>query len=363
VSSESYLKIALELAKKGLGNTSPNPLVGSVIVKNGRIIGAGFHEKYGKPHAEVNAIKSSKERLKGSTMYVNLEPCSHYGKTPPCADAIINHNIKKVVISSLDPNPLVKGNGVKKLREAGVEVEVGVLEEEARELNKFYFKHVKEKMPYLTLKAAQTLDGKIADIEGYSKWISSVESRRYVHELRSIYDAIIVGKNTVLRDNPSLNVRLVEGRNPKRILIDEKLEIPDTANAFKGSTKYPTFIITSEKNKNQAQKLENFQKQGIEIIFTGEDEKGYLNLESALKEISKFHISSILVEGGGKVFSYLVNKNLFDEISIFLSPKVLGNGISTFNGFERGSLKDALKLELVNTKLIGKDALLEFRKK
>lgn len=363
MSSESYLKIALELARKGLGNTSPNPLVGSVIVKNGKIIGAGFHGKYGKPHAEVNAIKSSKVKLNGSTMYVNLEPCSHYGKTPPCADAIINHNFKKVVISSLDPNPMVRGSGVKKLREAGVEVEVGVLEEEARELNKFYFKYIREKIPYLTLKAAQTLDGKIADAEGYSKWISSVESRRYVHELRGIYDAVLVGKNTVLKDNPSLNVRLVEGRNPKRILIDEKLEIPGTANVFKGSTKYPTFIVTSEKNKSQKEKLENFQKQGVEIIFTSKEENGYLNLEPALKQLGKFHISSILVEGGGRVFSYLVNKNLFDEISLFLSPKVLGKGISTFNGFEREPLKDALKLELVNTRLIGKDALIEFRKK
>ena len=216
MTDESYIKLAIEIAKKGRGNVSPNPLVGCIIVKDERIIGAGYHEKYGENHAEINAINSAKESIEGSTLFVNLEPCSHQGLTPPCVDKIIENKIKRVVIGTLDMNPLVCGNGIKKLKAAGIDVKAGILENECTALNKFFFKHITKKIPYVTLKIAQTLDGKIADRKGDSKWISSLLSRRYVHELRSKYDAVLIGLGTVLKDNPSLTVRLTEGRNPRK---------------------------------------------------------------------------------------------------------------------------------------------------
>ncbi|MBZ0199731.1 MAG: bifunctional diaminohydroxyphosphoribosylaminopyrimidine deaminase/5-amino-6-(5-phosphoribosylamino)uracil reductase RibD, partial [Ignavibacteriaceae bacterium] len=216
MTDESYIKLAIEIAKKGNGNVSPNPLVGCVIVKDDRIIGAGFHERFGESHAEVNAIENSKEDVKGSTLYVNLEPCSHIGKTAPCVDRIIEKKIKRVEIGTLDMNPLVSGKGIKKLMSKGIDIKVGVLEKECIALNKFFFKFISQKLPYVTLKAAQTIDGKIADFSGDSKWISCSSSRRYVHEMRSKYDAVFVGMGTVKKDDPSLTVRLAEGRNPKR---------------------------------------------------------------------------------------------------------------------------------------------------
>ncbi|MEO8400117.1 MAG: bifunctional diaminohydroxyphosphoribosylaminopyrimidine deaminase/5-amino-6-(5-phosphoribosylamino)uracil reductase RibD, partial [Ignavibacteriaceae bacterium] len=246
MTDESYIKLAIEIAKKGMGNVSPNPLVGCVIIKNDRIIGAGYHQKFGESHAEINAINNSKENLEGSTLYINLEPCSHYGKTPPCVDKILEAKIKKVVIGTLDMNPLVSGNGVKKLKSVGIDVKVGVLENECINLNKFFFKFITKKTPYVTLKAAQTLDGKIADKSGESKWISSLSSRRFVHEFRSKYDAVLVGTKTIIKDNPSLTVRLIEGRNPKRIIIDTDLSLKNSLKIFKDNKDKNLLVITSK---------------------------------------------------------------------------------------------------------------------
>ncbi|MCJ7552329.1 MAG: bifunctional diaminohydroxyphosphoribosylaminopyrimidine deaminase/5-amino-6-(5-phosphoribosylamino)uracil reductase RibD, partial [Ignavibacteriaceae bacterium] len=232
MADESYIQLTLEIAKRGIGKVSPNPLVGCVITKNDKIIGAGFHTKYGDDHAEISAINSSRENLEGSTFYVNLEPCSHYGQTPPCVDRIIQEKIKRVVIGTLDVNPLVSGKGVRKLKDAGIEVKVGVLEKECEDLNKFFFKFINKKLPFVTLKAAITLDGKIADINSHSEWISSPESRRYVHSLRNKYDAVLIGLNTAMIDDPQLTVRHVEGRNPWRIILDSKLELPTDLKIF-----------------------------------------------------------------------------------------------------------------------------------
>ena len=235
MADESYIQLAIEIAKKGTGSVSPNPLVGCVIIKDNKIIGAGYHQKFGEEHAEINAINSSAESVEGSTLYVNLEPCSHHGKTPPCVDRIIKEKIKRVVIGTLDVNPLVSGNGVKALKKAGVDVKVGVLENECIELNKFFFKYITSKLPYVTLKAAQTLDGMIADKNKNSEWISSKESRKYVHWLRARYDAVLIGSDTAKIDNPKLTVRMVEGRNPYRVVLDSKLSLKTDLYLFKNN--------------------------------------------------------------------------------------------------------------------------------
>ncbi len=256
MTDEKMMLRCIQLAKKGAGYVSPNPLVGCVITKNNKIIAEGWHKKYGFAHAEVNAINSALRKgidLKNSVLYVNLEPCSHYSKTPPCVNKIIENKIKKVVIGVKDPYRLVAGRGIKKLKENNIEVIAGVLENECIDLNKFFFKHVKNELPYITVKAAQTLDGKIADEKYKSKWISSAESRKLVHKLRSEYDAVLVGANTVKYDNPKLTVRHVKGRNPYRIVLDRNLKSDLSKNIFTDNCKDKTIVVTSHKgNKKKA---------------------------------------------------------------------------------------------------------------
>ena len=362
MTDESYIQLALEIAKKGRGSVSPNPLVGCIITKNDRILSAGFHEKFGENHAEINAINNAKEDLEGATLYVNLEPCSHHGKTPPCVDKIIESNIKRVVIGTLDMNPIVSGEGIKILKAAGIDVKVGVLEYDCARLNKFFFKYITKKIPFVTLKAAQTLDGKIADKSGDSKWITSVQSRRFVHNLRSEYDAVLVGAGTVRQDNPGLTVRLTEGRNPKRIIIDTNLRLNTKLKLFTANQDKNLIILTSKNSsckKNKIKKLENL---GAEIIFIKENSQGELNFKSALKELGKRNISSILVEGGSKVFSTFIRENLFDDIKLFVSPKMLGGGLPVFNKIGINSIKKAQKLKIDSVEKIGDDVFIELVK-
>jgi len=359
LSDESYIQLSIEIAKKGMGNVSPNPLVGCVIVKNNKIIGAGYHELFGKNHAEINAINSVIENIEGSTMYVNLEPCSHYGKTPPCVNRIIESKVKKVVIGTRDMNPLVSGNGIKSLKKAGIEVKVGVLEKECIELNKFFFKFITKKAPYVTLKIAQTLDGRIADQNGDSKWITSIDSRRYVHILRSKYDAVLIGSNTVLKDNPNLTVRLVEGRNPKRIIADTKLSLKLDHKIFNSNTDKRLIILTSEKSTSRERKIKRLQSMGVKILFIKENEDGLIDLRSALKELGKHKISSLLVEGGGKMFTSLIKENLFDNILLFIAPKILGSGLSAIENIGNRTIKQALKVEIKRVERNGDDLLVE----
>jgi diaminohydroxyphosphoribosylaminopyrimidine deaminase/5-amino-6-(5-phosphoribosylamino)uracil reductase len=362
MTDESYIQLAIEIAKKGEGNVSPNPLVGCVIVKNNKIIGAGYHKKFGEDHAEINALNSATESLEGSTLFVNLEPCSHHGKTPPCVDRIILEKIKKVVIGTLDINPLVSGSGVKALKKAGVEVRVGVLENECLELNKFFFKYISKKLPYVTLKAAQTLDGKIADINYNSEWITGEQSRKYVHTLRSKYDAILIGSNTSKKDDPNLTVRMVEGRNPYRIVLDSKLKLPLNLNLIKKNNDQKTILVTLAENRTKKNKVKRFEQLGIRIIFIKQDDKGRINLKSALKEVRKIGITSVLVEGGAKIYSAFVNQNLFDDIMLFISPKILGSGIQTFGEISNNNLKDALKLKIKKSEMLDEDILLHLTK-
>jgi diaminohydroxyphosphoribosylaminopyrimidine deaminase/5-amino-6-(5-phosphoribosylamino)uracil reductase len=362
LSDESYIQLALEIAKKGMGKVSPNPLVGAVIIKNDRIIGAGFHEKYGENHAEINAINSARENLEGSTLYINLEPCAHFGKTPPCVDEIIKNKIKRVVIGTLDVNPITSGKGVKKLKSAGIEVKVGVLEKECIKLNKAFFKYITKKIPYISIKAAQTLDGKIADLNGASRWISSTQSRKYVHNLRSKYDAVLVGSGTIKKDNPALTVRLVEGRNPKRVILDTSLTLKTSYRIFSRNTDKNLIIVTSKNSRSKPRKINILKKLGVQLVFARENEEGQLDLKSVLEELAKIEITSVLIEGGSELITSLIMQKLFDDILIFVSPRLLGEGKPVTGNLGIRSIHKALQLNIENYEKIGDDLFIELRK-
>jgi len=359
VTDESYIKLTLEIAKKGIGSVSPNPLVGAVLVKDGKIIGAGYHQKYGEAHAEINAIKSASESVEGATLFVNLEPCSHFGKTPPCVDALLESKIDKVVIGTLDMNPLVCGSGIQKLKENGIEVKVGILENECIELNKFFFKNVTKKTPYVTLKAAITIDGKIADGSYQSKWISSIASRKQVHKLRAEYDSVLIGANTVNKDDPQLSVRLVEGRNPKRIILDPQLKSCIERKIFHSEKN--VLLITSVEKKDTV-KVKTLKNLGVNFLFVKTDEMKQFHLKTVLKKMSDQNIASILVEGGAKVYNAFIKENLFDEMQIFIAPKLLGNGIQFLSDFGIKEMSKARKLIIHSFEKYDEDLLLNLRK-
>ena len=356
--SSKYIQRCIELAAKGKGHVSPNPLVGCVIVKNGKVIAEGYHKQFGSHHAEVNAINAAMAKrinLKGAALYVNLEPCVHYGKTPPCVDKIIEHKIREVVIGSKDPNPLVAGKGINKLKKNKIKVIYGVLESECFELNKFYFKQMKKGFPYITLKAAQTIDGKIAELSGDSKWISSPESRKNVHRLRSQYDAVLVGRNTVETDNPELTVRLVKGRNPYRIVIDKGLVLNLNNKLFSDKFAEKTIIITSTEPGEFLTRY--FEQKKIRVV-KAKSANGIIDLKDAMKKLAKLKISSVLVEGGAFTFTEFVKQKMVDEILLFTSPKILGKGLSTF---KTDSPIDLPKFKSLSSKISGKDLLIDIK--
>lgn len=316
MSDEFFMSRALELAEAGLGNVSPNPMVGCVIVCDDRIIGEGYHERYGSAHAEVNAINSVEDQslLSKSTLYVNLEPCAHYGKTPPCADLIVKHQLSKVVISNEDPNPLVSGKGIERLKNSGIEVKTGVLKNTGKELNKRFFTSQLKMRPYLILKWAETKDGFIARENFDSKWISNPNSRQLVHKWRSEEDAIMVGTNTARHDNPLLTVRDWEGRNPVRVVIDKRLALDPKLNLFDGTVK--TFCFTEIENQGEG-------TPSVEYIYLPELTNGLM-----LNELSKRGIQSMIIEGGSKLLQTFIDLNLWDEARVFVGEKTFGSGIS-----------------------------------
>ena len=349
-----YIKRCLELAEKGKGYVSPNPLVGAVLVKNNKIIGEGFHKKYGEAHAEVEAIKNAKVNVKGATLYCNLEPCCHQKKqTPPCVPLIINAKIKKVVISNRDPNPLVNGKGIKLLTNAGIEVVTGICKNEGEELNKFYFKYAFTGVPYITLKVAQSIDGKISGIKK-QVWMTGKEAGKYVHRMRANYDAILVGANTIKVDNPKLNVRNVKGRNPIRIILDGSLSINLNSNVLNTDDNYKTWIVTSKKADKK--KVNELLEHGIKIIQLLSNSNMQIELKKILKHIGKQKISSLLVEGGRNILSQFTSKNLFDEITVLYSPILLGKGIDGISSERR------MHLKIVETERLGKDLRITYRK-
>lgn len=355
-----FMKRALELAENGIGYTNPNPLVGAVIVKDGQIIGEGYHALYGSSHAEVNAFKNAKEDVKGATLYVTLEPCSHYGNTPPCANTIVEKGIKKVIIGLKDPNPLVAGRGIKILQDNGIEVVTGVLEEEGKKLNEIFLKYITTQLPFCIMKTAMTLDGKIAAYTGDSKWVTSELSRQYVHKLRHRAAGIMVGIGTVLADDPKLNTRLryEEGSDPIRIIVDSNARIPLKAKVLNINSKAKTIIAATEKADKE--KLKALEEKGAEIIVTPL-KKNRVDLSYLMKSLGVRKIDSILLEGGSSLNYAALEAGIVDKVNIFIAPKIIGGeGAKTPVGGEGIALmKDAIKLRYIDIQHFGEDIMIE----
>lgn len=355
---EKYMKRALELAAQATGRTSPNPLVGAVVVKDEVVVGEGYHHKAGMPHAEVHALTQAGESAQGATLYVTLEPCDHQGLTPPCTRAVIAAGIKRCVVAMEDPNPLVNGRGLTTLAEAGIEIETGLLQHEAEKQNEVFLKYIISGLPFVVLKTAMTLDGKIASQSGDSRWITSEAARQRVHEMRDQADAIMVGIGTVLADDPRLNTRLADrqGRDPVRLIIDGRLDLPLHSQIVASSIKQQTLVFAAASaDPNRARQLERL---GLEVI-TVDGAADDLNLEQVLQTAAHRKLCSVLVEGGGGINASLLKYGLVDKICWFIAPKIIGgsNAPSPVEGGGLGTMAEALQIEDMQISHIGPDIL------
>ncbi|KON67116.1 5-amino-6-(5-phosphoribosylamino)uracil reductase [Peribacillus butanolivorans] len=350
-----YMKLALDLAASAKGKTNPNPVVGAVIVKDGVIAGTGIHRKAGEPHAEVHAFKMAGDYAKNATLYVTLEPCSHYGKTPPCANLVKESGVRRVVVATQDPNPEVAGRGISILRDAGIEVEVGVLEKEAQRLNERFIHNMITNRPFVISKYAMTLDGKLATHTGHSKWITGEESRHSVHLLRDEVDAILIGIGTVLADNPSLTTRLPEGggKNPIRIILDSELRVPLDANVVQVSDA-KTVIVTQE--NASVDKIAALSEKGIEFIIVPRTDAG-LDLRILMEELYKKGITDVLLEGGSEVNASFLRAGLIDKYLIYVAPKLLGgrNSLTPFSGINVDTMDEAMDVSISSVDMSGED--------
>ena len=366
--NEKYMRMAIELAKKGAGAVNPNPMVGAVVVKNGKVIGEGYHKFFGGPHAEVYALEDAGKEAEGAAIYVTLEPCSHYGKTPPCAKKIIDMGIKKCFIGSSDPNPKVAGKGVAMLKEAGIEVVENVLKEECDEINQVFFKYIKTRIPYLFIKCGITLDGKIALSNGISKWITNSIAREKVQFYRNKFMGIMVGINTVLTDNPSLTARVENGVNPFRIIVDPCLKIDENCKVVKNNEDEKTVVITSQKNlfvedtentEIQIKQKKLCKENKVKFIFI-DGEK--FSFKKMLEEIGKTGIDSILLEGGETLISLAFEENVIDGGEIFIANKILGDSSAKpfISGFVREKMEEAVQLTNVRNNIYGENVGMEF---
>jgi diaminohydroxyphosphoribosylaminopyrimidine deaminase/5-amino-6-(5-phosphoribosylamino)uracil reductase len=352
-----YMNLALKLALKAKGKTGPNPMVGALVVKNNRIVGRGYHEKAGLPHAEIIALEQAGKSAKGATLYVTLEPCTHFGKTPPCVDRIIRSGIKEVIVGMLDPNPLNNGRGIQILKTHKIKVRLGLLEDKLKRLNEFFIKYITKKIPYVTVKVAQSLDGKIATKSGDSKWITSDKARVYAHGIRRDYDAIMVGVNTILRDNPKLDAWFSK-KQPIKIVVDSQLSIPQDANIFlKNSQVIIVTLLTRPGQETENRKI----LAGKAKILDVKEKAGQINLKDMLKRLAQLGISSVLVEGGGTLIGSLFDEGLVDKILFFISPKIIGGkeAISSVMGRGPARIDKAIKLRDIKLKHIGEDFLVE----
>lgn len=351
---QHYMQLALELAKAQKGQTSPNPLVGAVIVKDQQIVGLGAHLKAGEPHAEVHALRMAGEKAEGATIYVTLEPCSHYGRTPPCADQVIQAGIKRVVVAALDPNPLVAGGGIRKLEQAGVEVKVGVLAAEAEAVNEVFNHFILQKKPYVILKTATTLDGKIATVTGESQWITGEQSRADVHRLRHECDAILVGVNTVIKDNPRLTTRLgeQEGRHPIRVILDSKLRTPLESQILDISVA-PTWIFTTQSVTEEA--IQPYLERGVKVFQTSDPER--VSIKHVLELLATENVSSLLVEGGGEINAAFLEGHHVQKVIAYIAPKLIGGHLAPtpFRGEGFKSLAEAVQLTDISFEQLGDD--------
>ena len=361
-----WMKQAIELADRGRGYVAPNPLVGCIIVSSeGNVVGEGFHERYGQAHAEINAINSvrDKSELIDATMYVTLEPCSHTGKTPSCAKEILDLPLKRIVIGMQDPNPLVNGEGVAILKKSNrFKVETGCMEREVRRQNEAFVHYMRFQKPFVTLKIAQTVDGYVAAPDGNSKWISCEESRKKVHEWRSYYDAVMVGRNTAQIDNPNLTVRHVEGRQPRRIVIDGDLSLPANLNVFTDQHEQKTIVLTHNKEKYEQtadpmlQLLKSDYFRGETVLVSKKE--GHTDLNHAMELLGEMQITSILVEAGSQLASAMIKDNVVDKLHVFIVPKLLGGGTRSLLGVGRDRMEDILDLHDANWEQVGSDMLL-----
>lgn len=354
---EYYMRQALLLAQNSIGRTSPNPMVGAVIVKDGEVVGCGWHKRAGTPHAEIHALNQAGELAKGATMYVTLEPCCHHGRTGPCSDAIILAGLSRVVVAMTDPNPCVAGCGIARMRQAGITVDEGLLANEAARLNEVFIKWISTKMPFGVLKAAVTLDGKIATSAGNSKWITGSQARKRGHKLRNMYDAILVGIGTVLADNPQLTTRLPNGgKNPIRIIVDSMARTPITSNVVTDRQARTIIAVAPDAPTDQVNALKSC---GVEILTIPRDEYG-LNMRELFKTLGSQNITSVLIEGGASINASVLNAKLIDKVHWFIAPKIIGGTCApgAVGGQGIADLADAQFIEDIKTEFVGEDILI-----
>ncbi len=357
---QHYMQMALELAARAMGRTSPNPMVGAVVVKDGRVVGRGYHARAGTPHAEVHALREAGELAGGATLYVTLEPCCHHGRTGPCTEAIIKARVNRVVVAMTDPNPLVAGKGMQKLKDADIQVTCGVLEEDACRLNEIFIKYIITRLPYVVLKTAMSLDGKIATSQGESQWITGTTAREYVHRLRDKYDAILVGVGTVLADDPSLTCRLQEGggKDPVRIILDSQARTPSTARVLNQPSEAPALIVTTP--GAPPERVQMLKQAGAQVLEVPGSECG-IDLEALLQELGRREISSVLVEGGARVNGSFITGNLVDKVYWFIAPKFIGGTAAPgpVGGPGIAALQDALSIKDIKLNRYGEDICIE----
>lgn len=354
------MKIALDLAKKGEGLTSPNPMVGAVIVKEGKVVGTGFHKALGEAHAEVAAIDEAGASAKGATLYVTLEPCNHTGRTPPCTGKIVDANISRVVAAMKDPNPDVKGGGIDYLKQHGIDIVLGVCKDKAKKLNEAFIKYVGTKRPFVIIKCAATLDGRIATKTGDSRWVSGKESRAFVHRLRHAADAIMIGINTVKQDDPSLTTRLndLKGHDPFRIILDTHLAISENAKVLRLNSASDTIIVTG--NSISEKKKAQIENKRIRIIKSPVKD-GLIDLDSLMDRLGDFGITSVLIEGGSRVIAKALDEKIVDKIIFFYAPKIMGgdDGVPVCKGQGPDLMNDCIPVKDINVRRFGDDVMIE----
>ena len=352
----AWMRRALRLAARGEGRTSPNPMVGAVVVADGKPVGEGYHKEYGGPHAEVWALEAAGAKARGAKVYVTLEPCAHHGKTPPCASALIEAGVARVVAAVVDPNPKVSGSGVRMLREAGIEVEVGVLEQEAKRLNAAYFKYTTTGMPLVSLKAAMSLDGKIATATGESQWITGEKARAEGHRLRARHDAVLVGVGTVLADQPRLTVRKARGRNPLRVVVDTEARTPPEAALLGADERAPIIAVTERAPKERVEALERVGAQ----VWVGPAADGKVDLRALMRRLAEHQVQSVLVEGGGTVAAAALAAGLVDRVYFFIAPLIIGGeqALTPVEGNGVARLAEAWRLDRVKVRRVGEDLLI-----
>jgi len=352
---EKYIKECIELARLGEGKVSPNPFVGAIVLdKNGEVAGKGYHEKYGEAHAEVNALNEAGERAEGGTLYVNLEPCSHFGKTPPCADFVAKSGIKRLVVGIMDPNPLVSGLGLARIGEAGIEIAVGVLEKECKKVNEIFIKHITQKKPFIAIKTASTIDGKIATKTLSSKWITSSAARDEVQRLRNKYDVIITGSGTVIADNPSLTSK--SGRNPVRIIIDSELKTPPDSKVYQDDG---TRVIIATSEKISDDKVKKYPE-NVEILRCPVSQ-GKIDLNYLADKLYQNNLASVLIEAGAQLNGAFIKNNLANKFYFFVAPKILGDNeaISMIEGFNIENINQCLNIRFDEIKFFPPDIMIE----